>query len=392
MENFSKKSILFTNIINDNSKYLNDVIKQSKFLILGAAGTIGRAVTKEIFSRDPRLIHAVDISENNLVELVRDLRSSKGYISGEFKTFAISVNSPEFYALLRSSGDYDYILNLSALKHVRSEKDPYTLMRMTLVNVINNVDLLRHLRTTNLKNFFCVSTDKATEPVNMMGASKRIMELFLMSESEHQKVSMARFANVAYSDGSLLHGFVQRYLLEQPLSAPRNIRRYFMSQQEAGQLCLLTALLAQNREIYFPKLDMENDLISFTEIAVKFLESKGFTAHVCDSEHEARTNIKALIQKKRWPVYFFDSDTSGEKDQEIFWSYNDKLILNRYDNIGVIVPNDHVCRTSLKRFERAIQNMLSTGSWTSSDLIKNYRTVLPDFNHHLSGKFLDDRM
>lgn len=392
MKNVRENQNLFTNILEDNEAFLCEIIKHSRFLILGAAGTIGRAVTKEIFKRNPSLIHAVDISENNLVELVRDLRSSKGYITGEFKTFAISVNSPEFYALLDASTDYDYILNLSALKHVRSEKDPYTLMRLTLVNIINNVDLLRYMRSKELKNFFCVSTDKATDPVNMMGASKRIMELFLMSESRHNSVSMARFANVAYSDGSLLHGFSQRYLLEQPLSVPKNIRRYFISQQESGELCLLTAILANNRETFFPKLDMENDLVSFTDIAIQFLASKGYEAHVCASEDEARDEAKALIRNKRWPVYFFDSETTGEKAQEIFWSKNDEIILDRYDSLGVIIQKDDACTDSLDVFEKSVKRMLSDRSWTSDALIELYRTLLPNFDHKLTGKFLDDRM
>ena len=383
---------LFTNILQANELNFIEEIKNSKFLVLGAAGTIGRAVTKEIFKRNPRLLHAVDISENNLVELVRDLRSSIGYIDGEFKTFAISINSPEFYALLDSTDDYDYILNLSALKHVRSEKDPFTLMRLTLVNIINNVELLRYVQAKKLKKFFCVSTDKATDPVNMMGASKRIMELFLTSESSHTSVSMARFANVAYSDGSLLHGFVQRYLLEQPLSVPKNIRRYFISQLESGQLCLLTTLLANNQEIFFPKIDMDNDLISFTDIAIQFLKSKGYEAYECACEDEARSEAKSLISNKRWPVYFFDSETTGEKEYEIFWSPKDKIILDRYDSLGVIVQDDIVCSQSLSEFEKAVREMLYERSWTSQDLIELYRTLLPNFNHKLTGKYLDDRM
>jgi FlaA1/EpsC-like NDP-sugar epimerase len=226
----------------------------------------------------------------------------------------------------------------------------------------------------------------------MMGASKRIMELFLMSESSHNSVSMARFANVAYSDGSLLHGFTQRYLLEQPLSAPKNIRRYFISQQEAGELCLLTALLANNREIFFPKLDMENDLISFTDIAKQFLALKGYKAYVCSSEDEARSEAQALIRNKSWPVYFFDSETTGEKEQEIFWSEDDDIILDRYDSLGVIMQKAVASTDSLKAFEKSIQSMLSEQSWTSDNLIELYRTLLPSFNHKLTGTFLDDRM
>ena len=198
MKFLKNNGFLLENTMKDLEEEISELIKKSSFLVLGAAGTIGKAVTKEIFNRNPKILHAVDISENNIVELVRDIRSSAGYIQGEFKSYAISVGSSEFDAFLNNSPEYDYVLNLSALKHVRSEKDPFTLMRMTMVNIINNVKILEKLRETKIKNYFCVSTDKATDPINMMGASKRIMELFMSSESKHQNVGMARFATEPY--------------------------------------------------------------------------------------------------------------------------------------------------------------------------------------------------
>ena len=228
---------------------LSDLVRGARFLVIGGAGSIGQAVTREIFQRDPLALHVVDLSENNMVELVRTIRSSIGYGSGDFRTFSIDCGSSEFDALVSSNKDYDYILNLSALKHVRSEKDPYTLMRMVQVNILNAINTARSALKCNAKKYFCVSTDKAANPVNMMGASKRIMELFLMRESLSQPISMARFANVAFSDGSLLHGFRQRIANRQPISSPNDVRRYFISPQESGELCLLSCLMGGNRDI-----------------------------------------------------------------------------------------------------------------------------------------------
>ena len=249
---------------------IREIVQNSSFLVIGAAGSIGQSVSKEIFKRDPKLLHVVDLSENNMVELVRDLRSSIGYGSGEFASFAIDCASKEFNALVEQNKPYDYVFNLSALKHVRSEKDPFTLMRLTQTNIFNIINTLRITSKKGTKKYFCVSTDKATNPVNMMGASKRIMELFLTRESQSQQVSMARFANVAFSDGSLLHGFNQRILKKQPITAPTDVKRYFLNFQEAGELCLLSGLFGKNRETFFPKLHQEFDLLLFLILQFDF--------------------------------------------------------------------------------------------------------------------------
>ncbi|MEM7478867.1 MAG: UDP-N-acetylglucosamine 4,6-dehydratase, partial [Planctomycetota bacterium] len=275
---------LFTEDISAHEQELARSVSQSSFLVIGGAGTIGQAVTREIFKRNPAKLHVVDISENNLVELVRDVRSTIGYIDGEFKTFAVDCGNPTFDAMFAAEGPYDYVLNLSALKHVRSEKDPYTLIRMLEVNVFNTVKTLQLAREGGTKKYFCVSTDKAANPVNMMGASKRIMELFLMRESQQQEISTARFANVAFSDGSLLHGFNQRFAKQQPFSAPNDIRRYFVTPQESGELCLLSCLLGDNRDIFFPKLSERLHQITFAEIARRYLRNLGFEPVECESE------------------------------------------------------------------------------------------------------------
>ena len=249
LEIIGRDKALFSSDITLLSKELFEITQSSRFLVIGGAGSIGQAVTYEIFKRDPIALHVADVSENNMVELVRDIRSTEGYGSGEFKTFAVDCGSIEFEALVRNEGPYDYVFNLSALKHVRSEKDPYTLMRMIMVNVFNTIKTLRLAKEVGAKNYFCVSTDKAANPVNMMGASKRIMEMFLMRESLTQNISMARFANVAFSDGSLLHGFNQRFTKKQPFSAPNDVRRYFVTPQESGELCCRLAYLGIT-EIY----------------------------------------------------------------------------------------------------------------------------------------------
>ena len=248
---------------------------------------IGSAVTREIFKRNPRLLHVVDISENNMVELVRDIRSSVGYADGEFATFAIDAGSDIFAAFMTSGPGYDYVLNLSVLKHVRSDKDPYTLMRMIDVNIFNTDTTMRQAKEGGATKYFCVSADKAANPVNMMGTSKRIMEMFLMRRSLELSVSTARFANVALSDGSLLYGFNRRMEKAQPLAAPNDVRRYFVTAQESGELCLMSCLLGENRDVFFPKLDQDLNLITFSEIAERYLVSMGYEPVHCATEDEA---------------------------------------------------------------------------------------------------------
>ncbi|MDN5874846.1 MAG: UDP-N-acetylglucosamine 4,6-dehydratase, partial [Sinobacteraceae bacterium] len=290
-----RKQALFEADIAANEAELSRLVAASRFLVIGGAGSIGQATTREIFKRNPKALHVVDLSENNMVELVRDIRSTLGYIEGDFRTFAIDCASREFDALLAAGSGYDYVLNLSALKHVRSEKDPFTLMRMAEVNILNTVKTARQAREGGARKYFCVSTDKAANPVNMMGASKRIMEMFLMRESESLPVSTARFANVAFSDGSLLHGFNQRVAKHQPISAPNDVRRYFVTPQEAGELCLMSCLLGDNRDIFFPKLSEALHLAKFSDIAVRYLQARGYEPVQCESEDEARARAAELI-------------------------------------------------------------------------------------------------
>ncbi len=387
-----RKSELFSKDLSNKEDFLSTTTKNSRFLVIGAAGSIGQAVSQEIFKRNPKALHVVDISENNMVELVRNLRSSIGYSQGDFKTFSIDCGSVEFESFIKNEGPYDYVFNLSALKHVRSEKDPYTLMRLTMVNVFNTLKTLRLAKTMKAKNYFCVSTDKAANPVNMMGASKRIMEMFLMRESLDQNITMARFANVAFSDGSLLDGFNKRFSKEQPFSAPDDVKRYFLTSQESGELCLLSGLLGKNRDIFFPKLSENLHLIRFSEIAVSYLKQRGFKAYVCNSEDQARDMARDLISNKQWPCYFFKSDTTGEKDFEEFYTDNEVLNLENFSSIGIVKNNPIFEENKLDDFTSAIEDLKNNKDWKKEDLLNLFYVLLPDFKHKETGKYLDQRM
>ena len=387
-----RESRLFSIDVDGIVNVLCALVGEARFLVIGGAGSIGQAVTKEIFKRNPKALHVVDISENNMVELVRDIRSTLGYIEGDFRTFALDCGSREFEALMAAEGPYDYILNLSALKHVRSEKDPFTLMRMVDVNIFNTIKTLSLARAAGAKKYFCVSTDKAANPVNMMGASKRIMEMYLMRESETQKISMARFANVAFSDGSLLHGFNQRVTKRQPIAAPNDVRRYFVTPQESGELCLMSCLLGENRDIFFPKLSEKLHLITFSEIAVRYLGQLGYEAYECASEDEARDRAEELIAKKRWPCFFFKSDTTGEKDFEEFFTDQEDLDMNRFESLGVIRNKPDYDEKLLNEFQSGINKLLAQPTWDKDDIVKLFYKLLPEFAHKETGKYLDQRM
>jgi len=383
---------LLKNDIEHMAKELSDIVSSSSFLVMGGAGSIGQAVVKEIFKRNPKKLHVVDISENNMVELVRDIRSSFGYIEGDFQTFALDVGSVEYDAFIQSDGQYDYVLNLSALKHVRSEKDPFTLMRMIDVNIFNTDKTLQQAIDNGSKKYFCVSTDKAANPVNMMGASKRIMEMFLMRKSEQITISTARFANVAFSDGSLLHGFNQRIEKRQPIVAPNDIKRYFVTPQESGELCLMSCIFGENRDIFFPKLNESLHLISFADIAVKYLKEKGYEAYLCESEDEARKLMASLPEQGAWPCLFTSSNTTGEKDFEEFFTDCERLDMDSFENLGVIKNEAAFDNELLNSFEATMQEFKANLSWTKGDIVKEFFKMIPDFGHKETGKYLDGKM
>lgn len=387
-----RESELFQIDINRYESKLKEEIGRSKFLVIGGAGSIGQAVTKEIFKRNPVKLHVVDISENNMVELVRDIRSSFGYIDGDFQTFALDIGSIEYDVFIENDGDYDYVLNLSALKHVRSEKDPFTLMRMIDVNVFNTEKTINQSIAKGTKKYFCVSTDKAANPVNMMGASKRIMEMFLMRKSEQINISTARFANVAFSDGSLLHGFNQRIQKLQPIVAPNDIKRYFVIPKESGELCLMSCIFGENRDVFFPKLSEDLHLITFADIAVKYLNELGYEPYLCKDEEEARELIKTLPQEKKWPCLFTSSDTTGEKDFEEFFTNEEVLDMDRFDNLGIIKNELNYQNDKLELFSNKISELRAGRKWSKDDIVELFHKMIPDFGHKETGKYLDAKM
>ena len=387
-----RKKEFFFNDMKEYSNDLKSIVSRSSFLVIGGAGSIGQAVTKEIFKRNPKKLHVVDISENNMVELVRDIRSSFGYIDGEFATFALDIGSLEYDAFIEQDGQYDYVLNLSALKHVRSEKDPFTLMRMIDVNVFNTDKTIKQAIEKGTKKYFCVSTDKAANPVNMMGASKRIMEMFVYRNSEKIDVSMARFANVAFSDGSLLYGFNQRIQKQQPIVAPNDIKRYFVTPQESGELCLMSCIFGENRDIFFPKFSEDLHLISFADIAVKYLENLGYEPCLCKSEDEARELAKTLPNEGKWPCLFTRSDTTGEKDFEEFFTDRETLDMDRFENLGIIKNDADYNEFKLNHFEKTIKGFKANLKWQKEDIVKEFFTMIPDFGHKETGKYLDQKM
>jgi len=390
-----RKKNLFLYDFNKNKKYLESEISKSSFLIIGAAGSIGKAVSYEILKRNPKKIHLIDISENNMVELVRNIRSSIGYIKGEFKTFEIDVGSHEFENFYKNQS-YDYVFNFSALKHVRSEKDPYTLSRMIKVNILNPLKLIKLSKNKKIKNFFNVSTDKASEPANMMGASKRLMEIGLFANELKIPIVMSRFANVMFSDGSLLHGFEQRLLKNEPIAAPKDIKRYFITPKESAYLCIISALMGKRNQIFYPNIDTNKNLMSFKEIALKYLKLKKYKPKICRSENQARNFLRFKSNNKNslyWPCYFFDSNTTGEKEEEIFYGKTDIVNKKIFNDIGVIkFKKNNLEVKKFKEFLIEFKKFQNKRKWKKDDLSKIVQSALLDIKYEDKKKYLSDRM
>lgn len=382
---------MFSGDLIRHKELLKNRVYNKRFLIVGGAGTIGSAVALEVAKRKPAAIHIVDISENNLAEAVRLIRSTLKFDS-ELLTFSIDVGSREFDGLINYMPDYDYILNLSALKHVRSEKDPFTLSRLVQTNIFNAVKLAKIASDQNALKYFCVSTDKAANPANLMGASKRLMELFLLRDRNNVDVSFARFANVLFSDGSLTYGFTKRFEKRQPITAPYDIKRFFITPTEAGELCLLSTLLGTDLEIYFPKLYENQDEKTFQDLAIEFLKDRGFEAFACATEEEAIIKCEDLIKSNKWPCHFFRSDTSGEKSIEEFYTSKEIIDLTQYLSVGVVKMDTTGDVLGLHKFEEDFRNWQSNASWDRNKLKEIFERALPELRHIETGKNLDQRM
>lgn len=383
---------LFDKDLAANRTVLDALVSTSSFLVLGGAGSIGQSVCKEIMKRKPVKLYVVDINENNLAELVRDVRSSLDGKGTDFRTFTLDIGSLEFDAFMLATEGFDYVLNLSALKHVRSERDPFTLMRMVVVNILNTEKTLNLAREKGAVKYFGVSTDKAANPVNMMGASKRIMEMFMMRASADIPVTSARFANVAFSDGSLLAGFEQRIKKRQPIVAPTDVLRYFITPQESGELCLMSCLLGDTRDIFFPKHEDKLEELTFSSIAANYLGLQGYKVYECEDEDEARALSMTLPAKGIWPCLFSKSDTTGEKAYEEFYTGSEVLNLDRFDGIGIIKSELGFSQAGLDSFLSQLNTLRNKGEWTKADILALFVDLIPDFQHLETGKHLDAKM
>lgn len=384
---------MFLPDIEANRERLNALVNGKKLLVIGGAGTIGSSFIRAILPFRPAQLVVVDLSENGLTELTRDLRSTYGmYVPEDYRTYPLNFADPVFEKLFRQNHGFHIVANFSAHKHVRSEKDRWSVQALLENNVLKARRLLDLLSEFPPEHFFCVSTDKAANPVNIMGASKRIMEDMIMASSDKFKVCTARFANVAFSNGSLLAGFIERMMKHQPLSSPCDVRRYFVSPEESGQICMLACLLGRNREIFFPKLG-EEQMMTFSTIADRFLLALGHTPKYCSCEEEARRFAAEMPEdSEEYPVYYFKSDTTGEKDFEEFYVPGEHLDLNRFRALGIIDSVQPRPVAELNRFFSELSAILDRPETTKAEIVACMKQYLPNFMHEEKGKNLDRKM
>lgn len=383
---------LFAADLQANEDALREALSGKRIAVVGAAGSIGSAVVKTLLRFAPGALTLIDLSENNLVEVVRDLRSTPGLrMPDAFATLPIALGSVEFDRYFAETKPFDYFLNLSAIKHVRTERDVYCLIRMIDTNVLFLHEFLA-ANPYRFRKVFSVSSDKATNPANLMGATKMIMEKALLARSETQPFSTARFANVAFSDGSLPHGFLQRIAKRQPLSAPNDVRRYFISHREAGELCVLSCALGNNRDVFFPHLAQGLDEKTFAQIARDLLRELGYEPLECASEEEARARAAELIPRRQWPCWFFASDTTGEKEFEEFYAPGERLVLDRFQHVGVVAQEPWTDVPALEAFLAFFKAAKGDPRRVKPEYVQAIRKLVPTLQHHETGRNLDQKM
>lgn len=384
---------MFLEDIENNKEKLSGKIAGKKVLVIGGAGSIGSSFIKAILPFKPNALVIVDTNENALAELTRDLRSTKGmYVPDDYIPYPMDFASPVFEKMFRNRGGFDIVANFSAHKHVRSEKDIYSVEALIQNNVLHAKKLLDLLEEFPPEEYFCVSTDKAANPVNIMGASKRIMEDVIFSYSDKFPVKTARFANVAFSNGSLPAGFIARIQKFQPLSAPSDVRRYFVSLEESGQICMLSCMLGTNREIFFPKLE-EQQMMTFDEIATAILSEHGYEILKCDSDEEAINKAEALKNGSiRYPVHYSGSDTSGEKAYEEFYTSTEMVDLSRMKALGIIIENKIPDKNKIKVLFDKLNGAFNKDVTTKEEIVCIIQEYLPEFEHIETGKSLDSKM
>jgi FlaA1/EpsC-like NDP-sugar epimerase len=399
IQEFIKKSItnrqesFFQADLDTYHSQLTAAIHDKSILVIGGAGTIGSSYIRSVLKYKPSRLYVVDISENGLTELTRDLRSTLGgYVPDDYKTYPINFNDEVFYRMLQNEGPFDIVANFSAHKHVRSEKDHYSITALLENNVIRAERFISELAKNPPEHFFCVSTDKAANPVNIMGASKKIMEEMIMAYANTFPITTARFANVAFSNGSLLDGFIQRLMKKQPFSVPTDVKRYFVSPDESGQICMMACMLGQTGEIFFPKL-AEHQLTSFYDITEAFVQSLGMTVKPFGSEQEAKAFAAAMPHDtNEWPVYYFSSDTSGEKAFEEFYTDGELLDLSTFHSLGVIKNAPRRSLTEIHSMIDKLSSTLNKPDVTKASIVEVMTEFLPTFHHIETGKNLDQKM
>lgn len=394
IQNITKRteSVFKVDIENNHNKFIQ-AIENKSVMVIGGAGSIGSSFIKALLKYKPKRLFVIDFNENGLTELTRDLRSTFGlFIPEEYKTYPLNFDDPIFDRILEKEGPFDIIANFAAHKHVRSEKDAYSIAALLDNNVIKAEKFLAKLILRPPKHFFGVSSDKSANPGNVLGASKKIMEEMILGYSKYFPVTLARFANVAFSNGSLLQGFIDRLAKKQPFSAPLDVKRYFVSPEESGQICLLACILGNTGEIFFPKLK-PSQMMTFSDIGNKLLESLGYTPRMCQSEEEAKEFALTLNGKsKEYPVFYWNSDTSGEKSYEEFYIDKEEVDFSMYHSLGVVKNAQRRELDEIHHQTNLLQSILNKPNVTKKEIISVLKKLLPTFHHIETGKNLDQKM
>ena len=405
LDKFISESVTFRPVsmfaadIEANRDTLTREIKDKTVCVIGGAGSIGSSFIKAVLRFEPKSVVVVDLNENGLAELVRDVRSTEGlYVPDEFRCYTLNFADPIFERIFREEKGFDIVANFSAHKHVRSEKDRYSVQALIENNDIKAKKLMDLLTVYPPKHFFCVSTDKAANPVNIMGASKRIMEDLVMAYNKYFKVTTARFANVAFSNGSLPDGWIHRVQKMQPLAAPSDVKRYFVSPEESGQICMLACILGNGGEVFFPKLG-EDQMLTFSSICDDFVKAQGFEKDPCTTDEEAKRKAAALKVSSRggdlegaYPVVYFKSDTTGEKAYEEFFVPGEKIDMQRFQALGVVEQTTRHEMNEVNTFFDKLEDIFADESFTKAQVVDAIKDFIPNFEHEEKGKNLDQKM
>lgn len=384
---------MFLSDIEANKEILTREVQGKSLCVIGGAGSIGSSFIRAILPFKPSKLVVIDLNENGLAELTRDLRSTHGmYVPEEYRAYTLNFADPIFTRIFREEKGFDIVANFSAHKHVRSEKDKYSVQALIENNDIKAKKFMDLLCEYPPKHFFCVSTDKAANPVNIMGASKRVMEDMVMAYSDRFPITTARFANVAFSNGSLPDGWVARLMKQQPLASPSDVKRYFVSPEESGQICMLACILGNSGEVFFPKLG-EDQMITFSSFCKKFIETAGYKEHQCSSDSEAKEfAANRTDDTKEYPVVYFNSDTTGEKGYEEFYVPGEKLNMERFSALGVIEETQRRPMDEVEAFFVELEAIFQKDEFTKAEIVDALKKFLPNFEHEEKGKNLDQKM